>query len=168
MRKGVTLIEVLVASLILVITVGAILISYAPRKQIIQVNKDRVIAISIIERVFERIRRQSTKSAVENFLYNKDDSGNNVAISSTNPATINSHGKTFKLYYTVYGASSLPYTIVSMDRDNSEYLKEDKNDSGVPQYYGAKVLEIEANIEWQDDKNNTQKVSMKYRGLDEL
>ena len=164
MKKGVTLIEVLVASLILVVSVGSILMSYVPRNKIIIENKERVVAITTAERAFELIRGQQTANDIKSVLY--ADAAFTQPYSQANPQKFTVDAIDYKFFYTLYGTK--PYDLISLGSDNDPYLKTDEDDFGYEHYFGAKVFEIEANVSWISMGGVTKKISIKYRGGDEL
>ncbi|MDA3838478.1 MAG: prepilin-type N-terminal cleavage/methylation domain-containing protein [Candidatus Delongbacteria bacterium] len=71
MKKGFTLIEVLVTALILVISLTGILMSFVTAKKIIRNGIHRANAAEIIDERFEGIQRRTTVADLESFLANK-------------------------------------------------------------------------------------------------
>ena len=68
MKKGMTLIEVLVSSLILVISITAILMSLVVVKNMVRESVHKVNATEIINSHFEGIQRRKTDGDVDTFL----------------------------------------------------------------------------------------------------
>ena len=164
MKKGVTLIEVLVASLILVISVGAILMSYVPRNEIIIENKEKVIAVTSIEKIFELIRGQQTANNIKSVLYR--DVAFTKPYSKASPYTKVANGITYSFYYTLFETE--PYRLVSLGSDDDPYLKIDEDNFGNEQHFGAKVFEIEVNVDWTSKTGVDKSISIVYRGGDEI
>jgi len=68
MKKGVTLVEVLVASIILVITISGTLFSFVTHKRIIKSNSMQLEAINLINYSFEKIQRAPSSAAILNLI----------------------------------------------------------------------------------------------------
>ncbi len=68
MRKGVTLIELLVSSLILVIGITALMWSFVECKQIIQRNTHKCNATTIVNQWFEGIQRRPDSLQVADYI----------------------------------------------------------------------------------------------------
>lgn len=147
MKKGITLIEVLVASSLLVIAISPLLISIPLRKSIILNNRYRLLANTIIKEKFERIYGVTGRASKLALL--NDDDGN--LYTSSNPEVILIKGENglsdidFKLYYP---------TVRNISLGDDTYIFE----SG----YTADVLEIEIEASWNYN-GKTKSISLTGR-----
>jgi len=160
-KKGTTLVEVLVASLIMVIAVGALLFSYIPRRAIIDANKQYVVSQSLFEREFEKVRKLQTVDDIKKYLYHN----NNVAtpINEGNPYKDTIGGTEYSLYYADQG-NSKPYKLISLGNDGDSYLKQDKDGAG--NFFGAKVIQVKVVIKWTGKSGQPQSTNVIFRGQD--
>ncbi len=162
MRKGITLIEVLVASLIMLITIGASFYLYVHTQKQLQANRQRVVAQSIFEREFEKVRKLITQDDIKKYLYHNEDT--TKPISDTNPLVVVMAGTSYKLYYEVQAGK--PYKLVSLGADNNSYLKADKDGGG--NEFGAKVIQVSAIITWEKSGGATESMNIIFRGQDAI
>lgn len=162
MKKGATLIEVLVASLILVICIGAILFSYIPRRRIVSTNKQYVITQSIFEREFEKLRKLKTEADLKKFLYHNEDTSDPYCSAKPYQFTI---GETdYELFYETYGTLKKPYKLVSLGSDTDSYINTDGDASG--NKYGVKVIQVKAYLRWKNSSGGTETLNVIFRGQD--
>ena len=68
MKKGMTLIELLVASLIMTIGITGLLMSFVTCKKIIDGNTHQLNATILANQLFEGIQRRTTEYTVEEFI----------------------------------------------------------------------------------------------------
>jgi len=94
LKKGVTLIEVLVASLLLVITVGAVFFSMVASKKMIQQSTCESNANNIIKNYFESIRDNHDLAALC-----ADDGAIGMRLGLENADEITVDGIIYKLYF---------------------------------------------------------------------
>jgi len=157
LKKGTTLIEVLVASLIMVIAIGALLMSYIPRRAIIEASKQNTVVQSLFEREFERIRTLSTQDDLKKYLYKSyTSSTNNEPYSLSNPLLIAIDGVNYNLYYELEAVTNKPYTLKSLGSDSDPNLKADG--------LGAKAIQVHAFISWVGINGDTEIRDAIFRG----
>ena len=113
MKKGTTLIEVLVTALILVISLTGILFSFVTAKNLVRESVHRANAAEIINEQFEGIQRRTTADELDQFF------GNNVVVDENSSDTfypksvlrnINQNGGTILDwdYYVEFQVSPIP------------------------------------------------------------
>ena len=68
MKKGISLIEVLVASVILALTISGTLFGFVVQQRIVKDNSKRLEATNLMSRYFERIQRCSSRGQLHSLL----------------------------------------------------------------------------------------------------
>jgi len=163
LKKGTTLIEVLVASLIIVISIGALLMSYIPRREIIEASKQNTIVQSLFEREFEKVRKLTTEDDLKGYLYRTYTSEtDNEPYCVTRPLFISIDGTEYSLYYELYHGK--PYKLVSLGQYVDNFLKPDCGTDG--KLFGAKVIQVNAFVTWKSKSGYIETKNVIFRGQD--
>jgi len=162
--KGVTLIEVLVASIILAITISAFLGLYVHNTKMILSSKQKQVIQSLFEREFENVRKLATMDDVKKYLYHNNDV--TKPINSENPLEITVDGTKYELYYIDQDGKGKPYKLISLGADNCPYLKEDKDASG--NFFGNKVMQVSLVIKWKTSFGRDEEMNLMFRGQDAI
>lgn len=132
MKKGTTLIEVLVASLLLVISIGTMLMSFVHSERIVYHNNFKNEAYAIIQ---------------SNLEYYLNKGGINIE------NDIDNQGYTTTGYFEAASYGKIPYTLNIKGKRRADNLP--LNVKG----FQAKYLEVTATVKW-NDVNGEQKISM--------
>lgn len=144
MRKAVTLIEVLVASLILLVCVGGTLMMYAPNLKISSSNRYSIQANKLLISELEKIQTIKTSNDLKDYLYYDKDLSKPV--SKDSPIKITIDNVDFNIYYTDF--SGKPYTEHIVAYEGGNFIKNKES---------AKLMKLEVNVEWQANGQNFHK-----------
>lgn len=150
-RKGTTLVEVLVASILISIAVCGLLFAYIPRTELINDSKLKTQALTLLNADLERMQSIKIAADLTKYLYkikpNSPVGTVATPIDINNPETQTIDDTVYSLYYSLYSANSnKPYIVRTVETDN-DLIRGD-----------VTVLEIEVNVAWKNgDKNEVIK-----------
>jgi len=156
-EKGITLIEVIVASIIMAISIGTLLYLYVPSFAVVQASKQSTISQALFESEFEKIKKLTTQDDLKKYLYHNE----NVTkpINQEHPLRTTIDGIEYSLYYADQAGDNKPYMLFSLGDDNDSFLKPDGN-------YGAKVIQVSVFITWEGKNGKEEKRNVIFRGQD--
>ncbi len=142
-KKAMSLIELLIASLIMVIAFVALLSTYATNYKISRSNRMKMQAFSLMDSELEKMQTFNNCDDLINSLYYDEKKRKNPK-DENDPMKITVSDTEYSIYYTMYGKDSKrkPYTFHRVMNSGNSYIKNDKFD--------ASLIKLEINAKWKE------------------